>query len=112
MFKQWLCASIFFAVLSIDAADERTLLQRVCREVAKNVDVVAGERGAYVGLAMAATLIVYDAVNSDTNINEYNICQTHEGTVVAATNDGGSVNCLDQQQPEVISLAKAFCPIL
>ena len=53
-----------------------------------------------------------DYAISDTNINEYNICQTHEGTVVAATNDGGSVNCLDQQQPEVISLAKAFCPIL
>jgi hypothetical protein len=112
MFKQWLCASIFFAVLSIDAAYERPLLQRVCREVAKNVDAVAIERGVYAGLATAAVLfIMHDGISDDTNSNECNMCQADCGVTLVATN-GGPVTCVDQQQHEVISLAQAFCPIL
>lgn len=79
--------------------------------MAKNVDVGVVERGAYVGLAMAATLIVYDAVNNDTHINGDDSCQMEYGVNLVATN-GGSVTCADQEQPAVLSFAKAFCPIL
>lgn len=111
MFKKLLCAALFLAALSIDAADDRPLLQRVCREVAKNVDVGAIERGACAGLVMATVLIMYDAA-SYTNIDGCNICQTQDGATLVTTHDEDSVALLDQQQPEVLSLAQAFCPIL
>lgn len=112
MFNQLLCASMFFVALSIYAADERSVLQRVCRTIAMNGDLGVLERGAYVGLVTAAVLLSYEITDSDAPSDESGDYHVHcYGATLDLTNGGYGV-CLDQQQPEVMSLDKAFCPIL